>query len=86
MSKVFGSIYICYTDIRKLSEFSAKKLKLSLLADDTNIGIFDKTVKIPTEACDVLTCPMEKNVRRLFDVDFVLGKTLGTVSSIKTII
>ncbi|XP_026332561.1 MD-2-related lipid-recognition protein-like [Hyposmocoma kahamanoa] len=59
-------------------QFSAKTLKLALFADDTNKGLFDKTVKIPMEACDVLTCPMEANVRRLFDVDFVLGKTLGT--------
>lgn len=69
----------------KISEFSATTLKLALFADDTNKGVYDKAVKIPMEACDVLTCPMEMNVRRLFDVDFVLGKTLGTVSTLRAI-
>ncbi|XP_034832867.1 MD-2-related lipid-recognition protein-like [Maniola hyperantus] len=54
--------------------FEAQNLQLSLHSDDDNSGNF-KTVIMPAhDACVHQTCPLEDNVRTMYDVDFVFLK------------
>ncbi|XP_050344600.1 uncharacterized protein LOC126769725 [Nymphalis io] len=51
--------------------FEAEKLKFSIFSDETNSGTFDTMVTPPTNACEHVSCPLENNVRQVFDIDFV---------------
>ncbi|XP_049875515.1 uncharacterized protein LOC126373391 isoform X2 [Pectinophora gossypiella] len=60
-----------------LPKFSANKLNMSMLIDDKLTDTFDGEVKVPSDACEVLTCPVDAQTRRLFDVRFKLGKSIA---------
>ncbi|XP_063538355.1 MD-2-related lipid-recognition protein-like [Cydia strobilella] len=58
--------------------FSAQNLRLAMYGDDNNDGSFDKTVKTVADPCDLMTCPVDKNIPRFFNLHFTLDKTHGT--------
>ncbi|KAI5638190.1 ML domain-containing protein [Phthorimaea operculella] len=60
-----------------LPKFSADRLELAMYADEENTGTFNEIVKTPADACDMLTCPIDAETRRIFDIDFSLGKTFS---------
>ncbi|CAB3240739.1 unnamed protein product [Arctia plantaginis] len=54
--------------------FSASKLKVSIKADVNNNGNFTTTIKVPSDACDMMYCPLQSQERRIFDVYMNLDK------------
>ncbi|KAF9414932.1 hypothetical protein HW555_007323 [Spodoptera exigua] len=54
--------------------FPADNLKLSITSDVNNSGDFSTLIKAPGDACRLLTCPLEADQRRIFDVDLMVDK------------
>ncbi|XP_026490268.2 MD-2-related lipid-recognition protein-like [Vanessa tameamea] len=50
--------------------FEAEKLKFSIFSDESNSGTFNGIVTPPVDACEYHSCPLEDNVRQVFDIDF----------------
>ncbi|CAH0727245.1 unnamed protein product, partial [Brenthis ino] len=51
--------------------FDANKLKMSIYSDNDNSGTFNTAVTPPLNACQRHACPLEEDVRTVFDTDFV---------------
>ncbi|KAF9808876.1 hypothetical protein SFRURICE_000922 [Spodoptera frugiperda] len=54
--------------------FAAENLRLSITSDVSNTGDFTTLIKAPGDACKLLTCPLEADQRRIFDVDLMVDK------------
>ncbi|XP_021181046.3 MD-2-related lipid-recognition protein [Helicoverpa armigera] len=54
--------------------FSAESLRLSVTSDVDGSGDFSTVIKSPGDACRLLSCPLEAEQRRIFDVDLMMDK------------
>ncbi|CAH2041189.1 unnamed protein product, partial [Iphiclides podalirius] len=55
-------------------KFSAKSLKLAMYSDEKKTNLFETAVRAPQDGCGLLTCPLQAEERRNFDVHFQLAK------------
>ncbi|CAG5023493.1 unnamed protein product [Parnassius apollo] len=54
--------------------FTAKTLKLAMYSDEKKTGAFDSLIKTPEDSCGLVTCPLQAEERKNFDINFSLAK------------